>query len=210
MEITEFTHQFPLRTFQEGEVLISEGEALATLLILDTGFVKVMSIDDSGVEHLLWIATHNDIIPSEHLFSEHSEVQFFYTALTNGNAYNIHKPTFLNYVSSHAESMASIAERMSKLSDILLQRINATSQQTVRGKLITTLYYLSERFGKAASPLDLHAIGLPLTHLDIAEMIGATRETTSIELKRLRHDGYIDYSRSSFIVKHDKLKNLFG
>lgn len=39
-------------------------------------------------------------------------------------------------------------------------------------------------------------------------MIGATRETTAIELKRLKDEGFIDYSRGSFTVHSDKLNLL--
>lgn len=204
MEVTEFIRRFPRRHFTKGEVLVSEGDPILELFAPIRGFIKATSIDDAGVEHLLWIAGSSDILPAEQLLHPHTTASYFYTALTDGTYCAVNKDKLLDYLHSTPEAMAVIADRMSLLADDLLERIDASSQQTVRSKLLTTLYYLARHFSDG-DECDLHHIGLPLTHLDLAEMIGATRETTSIELMRLRREGFIVYSRSSFVIYKDKL-----
>lgn len=203
MEVTEFIQRFPLRAFAKHEVLLSEGMPLTLLFVPTKGYIKVTSIDDAGVEHLLWIAGPHDIVPLEHLLTLDSEIAYFYTAITDSTMHVIQKHAFLEYVAAHPKAMTNIATDISNYTDDLLQRIDATSQQTVRGKLLATLHYLAARFA-TGNAVDLHAIGLPLTHLDFAEMIGATRETTSIELSQLKSEGYVSYTRSSFVIYKDK------
>jgi CRP/FNR family transcriptional regulator len=102
-----------------------------------------------------------------------------------------------------------IAVAMSGHYDDLLHRLNSLEQTSIRGRLIHTLHYLATRFS-AENAVDLFTLDLRLTHQDIAEMIGATRETTSVELQKLRLDDLISYDRSSFIVHVDRLSELLA
>jgi CRP/FNR family transcriptional regulator len=44
-------------------------------------------------------------------------------------------------------------------------------------------------------------IDLPLAHKDIASMVGITRETVSLEMKKLEQLGLITYKRNSITIK---------
>lgn len=204
MDVVNFVKQFPVRTFVKGEALLEAGDVSPTLLALQSGFVKVTSVDDSGAERMVWIAGRYDVVPTEQLFSRQQQLRFFYTALSDGAAYQIEKSTFLTAARGNLELMTEIAISMSSHYDDLLTRINSTEQASIRQKLIATLCYLAGRFS-AERQVDLYQLGLKLTHEDVATMIGATRETVSVELQKLRHDGYVDYSRSKFVIHLDKL-----
>jgi CRP/FNR family cyclic AMP-dependent transcriptional regulator len=207
MESVEFIKQFPLRHFIKGETLLSEGEDSNVLLAVQTGFIKVTSLSDSGEEKLLWIAGRYDIAPTEQLFSLHGSLHFFYTALSNGTAYQIDKAAFLGLAKKSPNLMAEIATSMSVHYDDLLKRIDSIEKTAVKDKLKSTLLYLAQRFS-ASSTVDLYELGLKLTHNDLASMIGSTRETTSLELSRLKNEGIIAYDRKQFIVYIDKLSEL--
>ncbi len=103
--------------------------------------------------------------------------------------------------------MADIAASLSDYHDDLLMRVGSLSQPSIHDKLVATLRYLGSRFGNGTT-VDLHKIGLTLTHQDIAEMIGSTRETTSLELEKLRLLGYITYSRSCFVINTNELQSI--
>ena len=200
MDTVDFISQFPYRTFRKGEVILNEGEISKLLLFIDTGFIKVTSLNSAGIEHMLWIAGPEDAVPSEHFFSRGNQLHFFYTALTNVKARAVDKTKYLEHTASDPVFMASVAASMSDYYDDLLLRIHSIEQSNVRDKLIATLSYLAERFGHG-DIIDLYQLGLSLTHQDLAEMIGSTRETTSVELQRLRQDGLITYSRNHFIIR---------
>jgi CRP/FNR family transcriptional regulator len=204
MDTAGFITQYPVRTFHKGETIFSEGEAPETVLFVAEGFVKVTALDTSGTEHLLWIASSEDIVPSEHLFSLRNELGYFYTALTPVSAHAVDKAELLAHARTNAGLMASLAAGLSDNYDDLLLRIAAIDQSSIHGRLMTTLRYLALRFGSGKT-VDLHDIGLQLTHQDIAEMIGSTRETTSLELEKLRAQGAVAYSRSSFVLYPEKL-----
>lgn len=205
MDSINYIKQFPLVSFQKGDILLSEGQASTSLFAVQTGFVKVTSLDENGVENLLWIVGRYDTVPTEKFFSLRESVQFYYTALSDGTYYNIDKKAFLESARNDSGLMAEIATSMSSHYDDLLLRINSVEQTSVQKKLISTLCYLAEKLS-ASNTVDLVEAGLRLTHSDFAAMVGSTRETVSLELQKLKKNGAIHYDKSSFIVYVDKLK----
>ena len=205
MDVIDFVKKYPVRQFAKGETLLSEGDISDTLLAIRTGYVKVTSIDDQGNERMLWIAGRYDIVPTERLFSRHSPLQFFYTALTDGDLFQIDKADFLQKAKEDVTIMTEIATSMSGHYDDLLSRVNTIGQANIHDKLVATLRYVAQRFS-ADTSVDLYQLGLHLTHRDLADMIGSTRETTSLELQKLRSAGVIEYDRTHFIVHTDKCK----
>ncbi|MDB5187470.1 MAG: CarD family transcriptional regulator [Candidatus Saccharibacteria bacterium] len=203
MDVIDFVKKYPIKSFTKGESLLSEGSISDTLLAIRTGYVKVTSIDDLGNERMLWIAGRYDIVPTERLFSQRSPLQFFYTALSDGELFQIKKSDFLSKAKEDVKLMAEIATGMSGHYDDLLSRIDTIGQSSIRDKLIATLRYVAQRFS-ADQSVDLYQLGLHMTHKDLADMIGSTRETTSLELHKLRTAGMIEYDRTRFIVHTDK------
>lgn len=206
MDIMSFIRSFPLKTFTAGEVLLSKGDPLTSLLAIRDGFIKVTSINTNGTERLVWIAGRYDIAPTEQLFSKHASAHFFYTALTDGHYYAVDKKRFLEFAQQDPKIMTEVAINMSLHYDDFLQRVDAVDNALVKERLMYTLCYLAKRLS-ADSTVNLYEYGLRLTHQDLATMIGSTRETTSLTLAELRKEGYISYSRQVFIVNVEQINN---
>lgn len=204
MEHIDFVKKFPLRPFKKGEILLREGDAADTLLALQTGFVKVSTIFNDGSERLLSIAGRYDVVPVEQLFSTRSDLRFFYTAMSDGSAYHVDKRTFLRHATDMPSLMNEVARGVSQHHDELLDRLLVASNPTVQKKLTAVLGYIAQRFS-ADVIVDLHMLGLRPTHQDIAEMIGSTRESTSLALEVLRSKDIIDYGRDHFTIYTDRL-----
>lgn len=82
---------------------------------------------------------------------------------------------FINILSNRLKEVYSLSEKIA-LSD-------------VKYRLIYLLLKLSEKTGKRIN--EWQTINMKLTHADIANMIGSTRETTSAILSQLKKDGLI-------------------
>lgn len=206
-DFVEAIKQFPLRTFQKGETILQAGRPIDTLFAIRSGFAKVDSISNNGNEQLIWIASRYDMIPTESLFRKRGELYFYYTALTELEVFEIPKATFLEMCNENPLMIREIAHSMSSHYDDLLIQLRSVEQPTIREKLIHTLHYIATRFS-GDSIVNLKDIGLQLSHQDIGRMIGATRETTAIELKRLKDAELIDYSRTDFVINAHKLEAL--
>jgi len=124
--------------------------------------------------------------------------------MTPGSGYRINKKHFLSTIANSIDAHTEITRLLSDHSDMLLQHIHAMNQSSVRMRLLHVLHGIATRFSSASS-CDLYDIGLPLTHQDIADLIGSTRETASLELKRIMEEGLVQYSRSAFLVHTDAI-----
>lgn len=209
MDIVNYIRQFPVKDFKRGELLLQKGDPTHNLMAIREGFIKVTSINTSGVERLVWIAGRYDIAPTEQLFSKRGSARFFYTALTDGSYFELNKEDLLKVANTEPTLMSEIARSMSLHYDDFLQRIDAVDTATVKERLMRTLCYLAERLGADAN-VDLYEHGLKLSHADLASMIGSTRETTSLMLAELRKEKMINYNRQRLVVSVDTMKTVLG
>ncbi len=209
IDIVNYIQQFPVKEFKRGELLLQKDDPGIHLMAIREGFIKVTSISSAGIERLLWIAGRYDIAPTEQLFSKRSKVRFFYTALTDGFYYEVDKKEFLTIADKEPAVMSEIAKNMSLHYDDFLQRIDAVDSATVKERIMRTLCYLAERLD-ASSIVDLYSYGLRLSHKELSEMIGSSRETTSLMLAELRKDQLIEYNRQKLAVYVDKIKIELG
>ena len=206
-DFVEALKQFPLRTFSKGDTILQAGQAIDTLYAIRRGYAKIDSLSSNGTKQLIWIAGRYDMIPTESLFRRRGELLFFYDAMTDVEAYEIPKKTFLEMGDNNPALVYETAQALSLHYDDLLIRLRAVEQSSIRDKLIYTLHYIAERFS-GEPVVHLSDCGLHFTHQDIANMISATRETTAVELKRLKDNGLIDYTRSDFTIFAAKLEKL--
>lgn len=206
-ERLEFVRQFPVKSFSKGETIFYEGQPSSTILAVQSGFIKITSLSESGIERIIAFAGPNNMVPIEQLFSTKGPLWFFYTALSDCKVYKVDKAQFLAFTLKTPILMIEMAQRMSVYYDDLLVRLDSVGRMGVRNKLIFTLCYLAKRFG-TSSLVDLYKLDLRLTHQDISEMIGSTRETTSVELHKLLVEGGVKYDHNQFVINVPRLEEL--
>lgn len=199
--------QFPLRRFAKGQILIYQGVEISSLYAVRSGFVKFHDSSLTGDEQLIWIAKKYDFIPLEWLFSGTKTSSFYYTALTDVEAYVVDKQEFLTYAQEHPEIMPDVVRIISDQYNDAMLLVNALQKPRAREKMIYTLNFISSRFVEEPDRRE-GAVTVPLTQQDLADLSGMTRATATVELKRLKDAGYIDYDKSSFSIDLPKLEAL--
>lgn len=177
------------------------------MLFIRSGYVKSLSTHDDGSQRIIWIAGRYDIVPSETFFSSRPKTQYEYIALSAGSGYRVEKKYFHDETKDNIAVQGQIANAFSDHYDLLLEHIDAINQPTVRLKIANALYSLTARFS-SETECDIYRLGIELTHQDIADLVGATRESVSLELKQLMNERRINYTRSKFIIDTEKLREI--
>ena len=198
----------PIRTFGKDELLLSSGDASDTFLAVREGFVKATSTDESGRQRLLWLAGRYDIVPIERFFSRKC-LQYDYVAYTDGSAYVIEKDVLHELMQEKPGAALEIARGLSEHLDDASERVSAIGQADMRTKLLHMLHNVALKFS-SADIARLHDVGLNLTHQDLADMIGASREVVSLEMAKIRTAGFVDYDRSTFVVHTAKIHDALN
>ena len=79
-------------------------------------------------------------------------------------------------------------------------RIESLLFRNVEGRVVEFLLKAAERWGVPSPKGTL--ISAPITHLEIAQSIGSTRETVTLTLGALRREGLLDVAGRRLIVKN--------
>ena len=117
-----------------------------------------------------------------------------------GNAFQTFITNELHVLNSDTIEMTS---RILVRFDSVLARMEHLIFSNAYTKVATTLLMCAKRLGEENG--DEIIVKVPLTHKDIATMIGITRETTSLEMKKLERKGYITRNGKYLIIKNYKL-----
>ncbi len=182
-----------------------QGEELDSIYIIKSGVIRVYDITAEGEERTLALDIEGEIFPIGVALGILNESQYFYQAQTDCEVYVIKRLDFLRYLRFHPKITMSFYKDLAEDFVGLQSRILALEQTKASNKILLTLSYLAERFGKQVGS-NTTEIQIPLTQQEIANFIGLTRETTSTELKKLENSKIIRITKKQYSLNQSKLE----
>ena len=194
----------PERRFSKGSTIFSPGDAPDALYVLTSGLVTLSHLSEDGQESILRVFGPGDVFGE--LFLTVPARPFLARALTASVVTVVPAKTFLRLLSSVPKIGFNFICVLSRhLAEIALDRGRAGHKWSAE-RLALTLSKLAAAHGvkeKAGT-----AITLPLTHQILADMIGASRETVTRHLRRLKRQGVVSQRGRTFLIQAARLKAL--
>lgn len=204
-DIASFIRAQPTKTFEKNEVLLQQGDKPQVIYAIRSGLIKISDISADGYEQMLWLAKKYDVVPLEWIFDASKTSPFFYTAHTKVEVFIVSKEAFLEHINKDAVVLSEINKMISIKQRQLLEHISATLKPKARDKITHMLYHIGLRFYENGKTPDTT---IQLTHQNIANLVGITRETASLELLHLKKEGYIDYGKQGVTIHTEKLSEI--
>jgi len=200
-----FLESYPVKRFTKGEALLEQGEVPTCTYVVRDGFVKTFDISASGESLPLSFDHRYEIIPMAWTFSHSATAPYFYEAFTDCEVWCVPREDFIAFLKSNAHSQFMIFDFfVERYLTTMQMKMLSHEQARATDKILYLLKFLTMRFGSQSGKGKVE-ISLPLTQQDIASSAGITRETASIELKRLEKLGIISYQRQDYSVDIGKL-----
>lgn len=196
------------RAYSPGSTVLYQGEVPRSACILLKGTVRVYSISSQGDEQIVNYHVASEIFPASWIFKKSAGTEFFYEAVDNSEIAFVPRDELIEFIQKDKQGCAALLDYFTTNYTASLIRISALEQPKARDKLLYTLYYLCQRYGKPSSRSV--RIGLSLTHQNLASLVGLTRETTATEMNKLKKQDIISYDNQQYTVKLDKLLELIG
>lgn len=201
----EFLEGYPLKAFKKGDSILEQGEVPACGYVVKEGFVKTFDISPTGDSLPISFDHQYEVIPMAWVFSHVETAPYFYEAFTDCEVWCVPREDFIAFLKKNANSQFVIFNFFVKRYLLTMQmKMLSLEQARAADKILYLLKFLTMRFGGDKTD-GLIEIDLPLTQQDIASSAGLTRETASIELKRLEKLGVISYDRQEYAVDLAKL-----
>ena len=197
------------RQFAKKRTILFQGEIPRSAMVLQSGLVKVYGITTGGDQRTVTLLSAGDIFPVECVFDKSRVSLYYYEAITDCSVLSLPKTEFTNALATDPVLKEQVFQSYMAHYTSATMHIYALEHSHAQEKLVYILQYLVARFGEK-QPDGLTKIELRLSHQDIAEMVGLTRETTAVELHRLKDRGLIDYQRFSYFVNVPQLVTATG
>ncbi len=194
------------KNLPKGHILIYEGDIVNKFYYVQHGYVKVYNILDSGSEHIIFVYGPGDIFPFTSYLSGSGTARYFYECMDDVKLRIISAKDFEQSVQGNVQVGEALITYTAQIGLQFIQRIDVLSVNNARRKVVALLAFLIHKTGS----LDEHTrLNISLTTQDIADMCGLTRETTSLQLVRLRKAGIISGSRH-LVINKTRLSKIKG
>lgn len=181
------------RTYAKNTILVSEGDPSETFYLIQKGQVKVFISDDKGKEVLLNLQGPGEYFGEIAIIDKAPRSASVMTNETCQIAM-VTKQGFERCLAEHPELAMGLARNLVKYVRSLTEQVKGMALLDVYGRIAQTLTNLGkEQNGQLV-------IEQRLTHQDIANMVGASREMVSRILKDLNTGGYIRIEDKQIII----------
>lgn len=204
-----YLSRFPLRQIKKGRPILYQGEIPQSIFFVKSGVIKVYNITSSGEEKTVGYESADGLMPLEWLFGRSPVSLYYYDTFTDCQVHSVPKTELQELLNSHSELGNSLLNRAVSLYISSTIHLHALEQSKARDKLLYILQYLVMRFGKQINT-DEALIELRLTHQEIANLIGITRETASTEIGRLMKTGILRQEKLHYVVNTNKALRQLG
>jgi CRP/FNR family transcriptional regulator len=192
------------RTYRKGATIFSKGDPSNALFIVKSGKVRILSLSDKGAETIVHIlkegAIFGELLLSEELraFSAVAGTDALVTVLSKGSLVEllaVLPAVSKNFIRLLSKRLANVEREFGdfghtwsydRLSKVLLRLCEEHGRETPNGTVIP----------------------LRLTHEDLANLIGTTRETVTTQMIRFRRMGIVKSQDRFLVVDKSRLKGF--
>lgn len=180
-KIAGFFNQFPAIAYAKSEKLLTAGSANHFFYYIETGAVKMSLPSSSGKTLMIHILFPGSFFPLLMLVNENSNEYDFTTLLptTVRKAPITEVQTFLQ---THPDVLFDLNQRLLKGLQGLIRRLEHSTLSSAYQQVADLLGYFATHFGEEK---------IKITHQEIADWLGLSRENVSLQMKQLEKDGLI-------------------
>lgn len=181
-----------VKTLKDKDVLFWEGDPRTHIYILGEGTVLISKLTETGEESLINVLGEGEIFPHTGFFDQ---APYPGTAKAKKEVTLLAIPIdgFERLIKNNPELSFRIIQVMNKKIVYLQKKLNEILSLNVESRLMGAMAHLQEAQGKVVR----------LTHQEIGNIIGSTRETVSRQLKKWEKEGWVEVKKDRIILKKD-------
>ena len=187
-EFHSLEHIFILRSYRRNQVIFMEEETGNYMYLVLSGKVKVAKTSSSGRETILAIHKTGDFFGEMSLLDGQTAPATV-SAMEDAKIISVSGTDFHKYLMHNEKVLLQIINVLcARLRSVWQTQSLSSSKADARIRM--GIYQLAKRHGVQ----DAHGtiIDLKITHQELAEMVGTSRETVTRVIARLREEGVIE------------------
>ena len=177
--------------------LFLQGQSAEAIYFIEDGLVKLTRSSSTGGRIILTIRGGGDLVGEEALLQEPSTYYTEAEVLTTATIYRIPRAAMSRVLGNHPQFTTEIISYLVNRRLALAEKVELLCLRDVEYRI---LHYLAELSRLVSPSEDGEGYQIPITQLELADLIGATRETTSTTLNQLERRGLLRLSRRMLTI----------
>ena len=205
-DLAMFKKSLKLKKIKKGTILFHEGAYPKGVFILKKGKVKIFQRSRNGSEQIVYIYVPGDMFGYRPILSNDRHPASA-MAIEDSGVYFLSPENFNKILTRSASFSNFLLRNLSNEFSVLVNRIAAFGQRSVKERLALSLLMLNEKYRQ--SPQESAEIVLSRT--DLAALVGTTIETVARMVGQLKQDRIIKtLGRRIVIMDSKSLHKLAG
>jgi CRP/FNR family transcriptional regulator, cyclic AMP receptor protein len=186
--VADCARQFTIIHSRRRQHLYRQGDPCGQVYCMLRGSIRVARIAEDGSEFTTRIVGRSDLFGEEALFDD---VPYSATAtpVCDGIVAVCTATTMRSLIARYPTLSINIAHCLREDQNRTLNRLEQVSYKSVRDRLLSLLHELATQCD--AGDVRGGKYEIKLTHVEIASLIGSTRETVSLEVNKLVRAGLV-------------------
>jgi len=176
------------RRYDSGAILSDPEKRPEKTFYCAAGTLKVTKLLASGREILITILQTGSLWSDRAVLNGYWR-EVFVEAMEGSDVYAVDNAAFEAYLRARPERLTAFMQRISEQVSDALTLLDDFRGRDVASRLARVLVKFSQQYGVQTD--SGVRIDLPVTHQDLANMIGTARETVSRNMARFRQKGYV-------------------
>lgn len=182
------------RTLYRGVNVFREGERADKVFLLEAGLVKLSRDVGSNRMIMIRLVRPGELI-GDRALSAVDPYRYSAEALADGSLWEVSREIFQNVCDNSSDVLAWVTSQVEHRLAEVERRIELISFARVEFRLLSLLNDFAALTGVATGPVQV-----PLSQSEIAQLIGATRETASTTLNQFERRGLVRLGRRQIEV----------
>jgi CRP-like cAMP-binding protein len=187
------------RIYGKGEVIRRSDEPTTEIFYIESGFVKVYSLNNRSEIYVHLIYTKGEVFPLRWLTGSNLQ-NLYYEALSPCELFALPREIFTKELDASKELTAATLHRVINQFALYVDRLDNLQYKYAQERVIYRLLFLARRFGVAQDD-GTCLIDAPISQQLIANSINVSRENVSRELERLNKKGLIKYVNKQIVIQ---------
>jgi CRP-like cAMP-binding protein len=196
-KLDEFFKQFKLVKYKKKELIYQPGSKVDTVSFVKTGYVRLYSVSKEGEERTINIFKPVFYLSLIYAISE-NENPYYMEAITPVEIYRAPKETVLNFIRSQPDMLFDLMVSILDGFREMLLNSQSGSHGTAYSKVASIILSLANNYGSKKGKSTV--INFATTHRVLASLTGTARETTSLQVLKLKDKGIIRTRGSQIII----------
>lgn len=192
-----FFTQYQILTFKKGAIIIRAEDKPPGVFYVKTGYIKLYFLIAEGREIILNIFKPESFFPMTWALADIPN-SYYFQSMTEVTVYRAPKEKVVEFITKNPEVLLDLTTRILVGLGGLLTDIGYFFSGNAYRRVLAAITLSAKRFGQKNKKGVV--ITLPLTHQDIANLSGLTRETVSVEMAKLGKKKITSYENHCLVI----------